>query len=244
MIAHDTEPPRAALRRPLREVPPSGRGMLPPMAKHRALAELIARASPATSRLPQRLREVPITAERGRVLELESLLHLRDGFRTLDGALIVRPSCTVASVRGADEWNALTLWRGPYRHTSKLYFFAEDVHGRQFALHRAEIVTLDPASGAIDPWANDLEGWAARALGESERLGSTRVRLWQAEHGPLGIHQRLQPKDPAALELDLETELRARDDIDLMKRWAVFFRAFVANPAAPEPDPAAWWGED
>ncbi len=214
------------------------------MAKHRALAELLARASSASSRVPQRLREVPITADRERVLELESLLHLKDGFRTLDGALYVRPSCTVASIRGDDEWNALTLWRGPWRHANKLYFFAEDVHGRQFGIHRRDIVTLDPANGAVEPWADDIEGWAARAIAEADRLGAGRVRAWEAAHGQLLPHQRLQPRDPQALELELDTDLRVRDDLDLMKRWAVVFRAHVANPEAPELDELAWWGED
>ena len=101
------------------------------MAKNRALVELLTRAGPAYSRVPARLREVPITAARERVLEVESLLHLRDGFRTLDGALYVRPSVTVAQVRGNDDWNALTLWRGTWRHATTLYFFAEDVLGRR-----------------------------------------------------------------------------------------------------------------
>jgi hypothetical protein len=218
--------------------------MLSPMAKHRALADLLARASSAHSRVPHRLREVPITADRERVLELEALLHLRDGFKTLDGALIVRPSCTVASIRGCDDWNALTLWRGPWRHANKLYFFAEDVHGRQFGIHRRDIVTLDPATGAVEPWADDIEGWAAKAIEQADRLGAARVRAWEAVHGPLAAHQRLQPRDPSALELETETELRARDDVDLMKRWAVVFRAHVANPEAAEPDQSAWWGED
>lgn len=217
------------------------------MPRPSALASLLATAGPANSRVPARLREVPITAARERVLELEALLHLRDGFRAIGGALYVRPSVTVAQIRGCDEWNGLTLWRAPYRHATVVYLFAEDVHGRQFGIHRAAIVRLDPATGAVDPWSDDLAGWAARALDDPDALGAARVAAWEAEHGPLRAHDRLQPRDPDALGLDLDTEVRAREDVDLMRRWVLVFRAHLANPGdvhvAEHVDEAAWWGE-
>ncbi|MBK8719458.1 MAG: hypothetical protein KBB21_28855 [Nannocystaceae bacterium] len=218
------------------------------MAKNRALVELLTRAGPAYSRVPARLREVPITAARERVLEVESLLHLRDGFRTLDGALYVRPSVTVAQVRGNDDWNALTLWRGTWRHATTLYFFAEDVLGRQFALHRHGIVRLEPATGAVDPWADDLEGWAARVLAEPDALGHAAVTQWEAEHERLRAHERLQAHDPTMLEVPEATTWRAREDVELMRRWALVFRVHLAHPdTALDPsmiDEAAWWGPE
>jgi hypothetical protein len=222
------------------------------MAKRRALAELLTSAGPAQSRVPARLRDVPITAGRERVLELEALLHLRDGFRALGGALWIRPTVTVAQIRGQEEWNSLTLWRQLYRHATTIHFFAEDVHGRQFGLHKGAIVRFDPASGAIDPWAEDLEGFAARAIDEASALGRERVAAWEAAHGTLRAHDRLQPRDVDALGIDLETEYRVREDLDLMKRWTLVFRAKLANPnpgmgetlLADHVDPVAWWGED
>jgi hypothetical protein len=211
------------------------------MAKNRALVELLTRAGPAHSRVPSRLREVPITAARERVLELEALLHLRDGFRTLGGALYVRPSTTVAQIRGVDDWNALTLWRGPWRHASTLYFFAEDVHGRQFALHRHGIVHFEPATGAIEPFADTLEQWAAAVIDRTAELGLEAVQAWEAEHGSLRAHDRLQPEDPDALVLGISTQWRAREDVDLMRRWVHVLRAHLAQPPAPL-DTEAWWG--
>jgi len=182
------------------------------------------------------------------VLELEALLHLRDGFRALGGALWVRPTVTVAQIRGHEEWNSLTLWRQLYRHATTIHFFAEDVHGRQFGLHKGAIVRFDPASGAIDPWAADLEGWAARAIDEASALGRERVADYEAAHGTLRAHDRLQPRDVDALAIDLDTEYRAREDVDLMRRWTLVFRAKLANPGetllADLVDAAAWWGED
>lgn len=217
------------------------------MAPRRALAELLTQAGPAHSRIPARLRDVPITAVRERVVELEALLHLRDGFRTLDGALYVRPSVTVAQIRGCDEWNSLTLWRAPYRHATMIWLFAEDVHGRQFGIHRHGIVRLDPATGAVDPWADDLEGWAARAIDEAAALGRERVVAWEAAHGKLRAHDRLQPRDPDALGLDMDTEFRVREDVDLMRRWVVVFRAHLEHPGEvlvnEWVDEAKWWGE-
>jgi hypothetical protein len=194
------------------------------MAKNRALAALIGGAGPPTSRAPRRLREAPITVARERLLELEALLHLRDGFRALGGALIVRPSVTVAAVRGVDEWNEITLWRAPYRTAAKLYFFAEDITGRQFALHKDEIHSFDPETGTFESHSPDLEHWAARVLDDPDDLGASRLADWEAEHGPLGPAQRLQPSIPFLFAEATEVTWRALDDVELMKRYARLFR--------------------
>jgi len=210
------------------------------MGKTRALATLIGRAGPPTSRAPRRLREPPITVARERLLELEALLHLRDGFRALAGALVVRPSVTVAAVRGVDEWNEITLWRAPYRAAAKLYFFAEDITGRQFALHKDEVHSFDPETGTFESWAGDLEQWAARILEDPDDLGEARLVEWQAEHGPLGPSQRLQPSTPFLLAGDAPIEWRAIEDVELMKRYARLFRETMA---APDGTPVVldWW---
>jgi hypothetical protein len=212
----------------------------PRMAKPRALATLVAAAGPPTSRAPRRLREAPITVGRGRLLELEALLHLRDGFRALSGALVVRPSVTVAAVRGVDEWNEITLWRAPYRGAAKLYFFAEDIIGRQFALHKDEVHSFDPETGTFESWASDLEGWAARILEDPDDLGESRLVEWQADHGPLGPSQRLMPSIPFMFAEATDVQWRVIEDVELMKRYARLFRETMN---APEGTQIAldWW---
>jgi hypothetical protein len=210
------------------------------MAKNRALATLLGGASPPTSRAPRRLREAPITVARERLLELEALLHLRDGWKALSGALIVRPSVTVAAVRGVDEWNEITQWRAPYRAAGKLYFFAEDIIGRQFALHKEEIWSFDPETGTFESWASDLERWAARILEDPDDLGESRLTEWQAEHGPLGPSQRLQPSVPLLMAEATEIEWRAMEDLELMRRYARLFRETMSLPDGATIE-LSWW---
>lgn len=214
------------------------------MATNRGLVELLSKATVPTSRLPRRLRDVPVTLKKDRLVELEALLHLRDGFRTLGGALIVRPSVTVAAVRGVEDWNQLSLWRTPFRSASELLFFAEDIGGRQFGLYRDEVVTFEPRTGAFEHCAFRLEAWAERMVDERDALGAARLATWAAEHGALASTDRLQTRDPAAHPADEGAEVRALDDLELMLRFA---RRFKERKAAADPsavvDPPPWWWE-
>ncbi len=207
------------------------------------LAELIGQAGSPISRAPKRLRDTPVTLKRELVLELEALLHLRDGFVTLDGALVVRPTVTVASVHGVEDWNQLTLWRTPYARATELLFFAEDRFGGQFALYRDEIVHFDPLAGTWEHVAFGLERFAAHVLDEPTVVHHERVAAWQAEHGPLGVSQRLQPETPdAALEpADVLTCCRVLQDVDLSRRWARLHRETRERPGVLPDGFAEWW---
>jgi hypothetical protein len=219
------------------------------MAKNPGLVALLAAAGPPISRAPMRLREAPPSVDRRRLLELEALLHLRDGFRAFGHALSVRPSVTVASVRSVDEWNALGLWRTPYRHATKLYFFADDVIGRQFALHEHEVVTFDPETGLFETFASDLDGWAARVVADPDDVGEMRVRAFEEEAGPLLPHERLQPTTPFSLVPPPQAaqsepvELRRIHDVELMRRYARLFRESAASPTGTAAD-LSWWLAD
>jgi hypothetical protein len=212
------------------------------------LAELIRGAGPPISRAPRRLRDTPVTLARERRLELEALLHLRDGFVTLGGALIVRPSVTVASVRGIDDWNQLTLWRKPYARASALLFFAETVMGAQFALHKDEVVAFDPVTGL---WAHvgfGLDRWAEHVLADPAALGAEAVATWVAEHGALLPSQRLQPRVLPQFE-DAEADeatpaLRVIDDLELMRRFARLHKETREHPGVlPAGFDEWWWAE-
>lgn len=210
------------------------------------LAELVRGAGPPISRAPKRLLDTPVTLARARKLELEALLHLRDGFVALRGALIVRPSVTVAAVRGVEDWNQLTLWRTPYRSATALLFFAETVMGQQFALHKDEVVRFEPTTGQWEHVGFDLDRWAEHVLDDPSALGADLVAQWVAEHGALLPSQRLQPRLPPRWQ-DAEgepPELRVLDDLELMQRYARLFRETREHPGVlPEGFDAWWWPE-
>jgi hypothetical protein len=213
------------------------------MTSNRGLVELLSRASVPTSRLPTRLRDVPVTLSRERLVELEALLHMRDGFRTLGGALYVRSSVTVAVARGVEDWNQLTSWRSPYKKATELLFFAEDMGGRQFALYRNEVVTFEPRNGTFEHCAFRLAAWADQMVDDPAALGAARVAAWTEEHGPLGTTDRFQTRDPIAHPSWEDAEVRVMSDLELMLRFARRYRErqAAAVPSADEPD---WWWDD
>lgn len=212
------------------------------------LAELVGQAGPPISRAPRRLHDTPVTLSRDRRLELEALLHLRDGFVTLGGALIVRPSVTVAAVRGIEDWNQLTLWRTPYRGSSEILFFAESALGQQFGLHKDAVVAFDPIDGSTEHLGFGLERWAAHVLEDPEAtLGWQVVAQWVAEHGPLAPSQRLQSRLPARWQEESleDPQWRAIEDVELMRRFARLFKETREHPGVlPEGFDAWWWGSD
>lgn len=214
------------------------------------LAELVRRDGPPISRAPRRLRDTPVTLSKERLLELEALLHLRDGFVTLGGALIVRPSVTVASVRGVEDWNQLTLWRRPYARATSLLFFAETVMGRQFALHKDEVVAFDPITGSWDHVGFGLDRWAEHVL-DALSFEVQTVSAWVAEHGTLLPSQRLQPRELLEhMDVDAErladglqavTDLRVIDDLELMRRFARLHKETREHPGVLPEGFDEWW---
>lgn len=211
------------------------------------LAELLGQAGSPISRAPKRLRETPVTLASDRKLELEALLHLRDGFVALDGALVVRPSVTVASVRGVEDWNLLTLWRTPYGKASEVLFFAEDRFGHQFGLYRDEVVRFDPLDASVETLGFSLDRWAGWVLDDPERLDRARVVAWVEANGPLGADQRLQPRTPPRFREadDGDTDWRVVDDLELMRGLARLYKETREHPGVlPEGYLEWWWPED
>lgn len=210
-------------------------------AINRGLVDLIKGAGVPVSRTPKRLRDVPVVVRKERLVELEALLHLRDGFRALSGALLIRPSTSVAAVRGIEEWNQLSLWRTPYKHATEILFFAEDITGRQFGLLKDTVVSFDPEDGAVERVSFSLDAWASWVLDRADELGATLVTTYNAANNvTLAAHERLQPRYPVRTADG--DDFRVRPDLDLMLRWA---RLYSERAASDEADPAPdWWWED
>lgn len=209
------------------------------------LAELLGQAGSPISRAPRRLRETPVTLKADRKLELEALLHLRDGFVALDGALVVRPSVTVAAVRGIEDWNQLTLWRTPYRHATEILFFAEDRLGHQFGLYKDEVVRFDPLDGQTEHMGFSLERWAGSLLDDPEVLGRAQVVAWTQEHGPLGSGQRLLPQTPPRFLAAGQppSAWRSVEELELMQRMARLYTATREHPGVLPEGYEQWWWE-
>jgi len=208
-----------------------------------ALADLIKSAGGPVSRTPQRLRDVPVTLDRERRVELETILHLRDGFRALDGALFVRPSVTVGSIEGIEDWNRFSGWRKPYAKSSELLFFADDVFGWGFALFRDAVVRFNPERGTYEHYAFKLEAWAARVLKERNSLGVPELKAWREAGKPeLRTFDRLQPSVPR-LAGD-PAEFLQRTDRDLMSRYARLHRELIAADGIASSLDLYWWASD
>lgn len=212
------------------------------MGSNRGLAELIGQASGPVSRTPKRLKDVPVTVDDARKLELEALLHLRDGFVALGGALLVRPTTTVASTRGVEDWNMLSLWRTPYKSASEILFFADTVTGTQFGIYRDEIVRFDPDRGTHEHYAFALDVWAGRVIEEADALGRTLLETWRADHPAPGRNERLQPRVPPSIATE-DPEYRVVADIELMRRFARWFRE-RADAKVPLTEAPKWWWDD
>lgn len=204
------------------------------------LAELIGQASSPISRTPARLREAPVTLSRELRVELEALLHLRDGFVSAGGSLLVRPSVTVAAVRGVDDWNQLTLWRGPYRQTTaEMMFFADNRFGRQFAMVRDEIVAFDPITAQREHLAFGLERFVERVLDEPHWLEGARYEA--AGVGELTASQRLLPKIPEGFEGSEGSELAVVEDVELMQRLGRLHKETREHPGVLPAEYEQWW---
>ncbi|MGH1341111.1 MAG: hypothetical protein ACRBN8_06140 [Nannocystales bacterium] len=207
-----------------------------------ALAQLIKSAGVPVSRTPQRLRDLPVTLAKERRLELETVLHLRDGFRALDGALLIRPSVTVATTAGIQAWNRLTGWRKPYSRSSELLFFADDVFGHGFAMYRDAIVRFDPERGTFEHYAFKLEAWASRLLDEKDAFGRPELVAWrEAGKDDLGTTDKLQPSRPRIVALGEAVDYVKRSDEDVMRRYARLFQELEAADGIAGNLELDWW---
>lgn len=210
-----------------------------------ALAQLIKSAGVPVSRTPQRLRDLPVTLAKERRIELETVLHLRDGFRALGGALLIRPSVSVATTAGIEAWNRLSGWRKPYAKSSELLFFADDIFGHGFAMYRDAIVRFDPERGAFEHYAFKLEAWAARVLDEQDSFGVPEINAWrEGGNNDLATTDKLQPSLPRLVALGDPVEYVKRSDEDLMRRYARLFRELAAAEGIAAGLELDWWMSD
>ena len=129
--------------------------------------------------------------------ELFQLLDRKNGFYAFESALHVFPSNTRWRI-SVERWNSATLWRNEYGSLADcLWFFAQDIFGRQFCIERGAVCLFDPETGKCDKIASDLEGWADCVLTDYDYFtGYSIARRWQEEHGAIPPDHRLFAKVP------------------------------------------------
>ena len=131
--------------------------------------------------------------------ELFNLLRQKNGFYGFEQALHVFPSgADTTGTMTLEHWNTQTLWRSAFGDLAEgLLFFAEDALGDQFCLSKREpfIFRFYSETGELTRLADSIEDWAGMILSDYEfETGWPLAHKWQAQHGPLPLGQRLQPK--------------------------------------------------
>jgi hypothetical protein len=129
---------------------------------------------------------------------LDELLALTNGLFAFESALHIFPA---SGAHGVAAWNSDTLWRDAHAGMSEgLLFFGEDVFGNGFCLRDAEVVSFEAETGAVQPFAENIDEWARVVLGDSDlHTGFALAHAWQVKHGALPQDQRLLPKKPFVL---------------------------------------------
>jgi hypothetical protein len=158
--------------------------------------------------------------------ELAGLLAQRNGFYAFESALLVRPRTFSGCPLGLAQWNDGSLWRHAFEADfSDVLFFAEDIFGTQFCIHRDEISSFDPETGEFYPITKTLRGWAGWIVDDYRvRKGWPLAREWQLHYGAIEPGQRLLPKRPFVLG----GELTLGNLYKLNEVEGMLFRASIA----------------
>lgn len=158
-----------------------------------ALQKLLQSSSPALSEDRPSASDLVDTS-------LYGLLSQKNGFFAFEYALEVFPCGMSALSHPLREWNDGASWRSAYGKLSpKGTCFAQDVFGGQFVL-AGSIYTFDPETGEVEPFASNLEEWAANVLSDYQVVtGYTIAHKWQSTHGRIAPRSRLTPVTPFVL---------------------------------------------
>lgn len=130
-----------------------------------------------------------------RLPELEYIYRHKNGFLAFDRALRFFAADPRVHDLSVSRWNSPRLWRDHYGSLADgLLFFADDIFGGQFCIKDDEVFAFEPETGALEHLADDLEGWAALMLTETDyHTGRPLALDWQEQFGALEPTQRLIP---------------------------------------------------
>lgn len=130
-----------------------------------------------------------------RLPELKHMYRHKNGFLAFDRALRFFAADPHAHDLSLSRWNSPRLWRDHYGTLADdLFFFADDIFGGQFCVKEGAVFSFEPETGTLERLADDLEGWAALMLTETDYYtGRPLAAAWQGQFGVLAPTQRLIP---------------------------------------------------
>ena len=130
-----------------------------------------------------------------RLPELEYIYRHKNGFLAFDRALRFFAADIHVQDLSLSRWNSPGLWRDHYgKLADDLLFFADDIFGGQFCVKEGGVFSFEPETGLLERLADDLEGWAALMLTETDYCtGRPLAVAWQERFGVLEPTQRLIP---------------------------------------------------
>jgi hypothetical protein len=155
--------------------------------------------------------------------QYRNLLRRQNGFFAFDQALQVFPSGRSEIGASVQSWNSTDLWGGEYGDMIEgHWFFAQDVFGVQFSIFEGAIVTFDPETADVSPFASSFQEWAAAVLADNgTAVGARLATRWLQRNGVLRDGQRLAPKVPFILGGRSRIEdLYAADAVQALKFYA------------------------
>lgn len=156
---------------------------------------LIESASEIVSAAPLVLDDWSTQHAGARLPELECMYGQKNGFLAFDRALRFFAADPDAHDLSVSRWNSPGLWRDHYGSLADdLLFFADDIFGGQFCIKDSKVFSFEPETGTLEWLADDLEGWAALMLDETDYYtGRPIASAWQEQFGVLDPTQRLIP---------------------------------------------------
>jgi hypothetical protein len=190
-----------------------------------AIADLLAPASFRLSKAEAVLPPFVESAAGPLAGELQALLRVRNGFYAFSNALHVFPSVSSDLSWGLEDWNMPGLWKHEYESfVDPGLCFAQDTFGNQFSIKEGSICRFDAETGVLTPVAATVAKWA-ELIQSNDRLwtGWPIAYRWKEKHGPIPLHQRLQPATPFCCGgSDGIEELTAVDAALLLGFWGKF----------------------
>lgn len=133
--------------------------------------------------------------------EFLQVLQRKNGFYAFEAALHVFPSAREKCMP-VHLWNSPNLWRDHYGNLldDKVFFFAEDIFGSQFAVHNEIVYRFNAETGSLERHSRDVSEWSEKVLADyNADTGYPLAHSWQLEFGGLPSNCRLIPVVPFVL---------------------------------------------